>query len=144
MELKRAKDQILNSFIFNFDTPAKVLREQQTYEFYGYPRDFLEQYRAGVRRSPSADVLRVANQYMHKEEPKVLVVGNAAEFRKTTCSLGPVTPIDITIPCAESHGRQAAALRTAHGKRSGADESAPFRCSRNAPRAYSLVAIAFG
>jgi len=45
LEMKRAKDAILNSFIFNFDTPAKVLREQETYEFYGYPKDFLEQYR---------------------------------------------------------------------------------------------------
>src|SRR5262249_23034814 len=33
-ELKRAKDQILNSFIFRFDTPEKVLREKMLYEFY--------------------------------------------------------------------------------------------------------------
>lgn len=105
LELKRAKDQILNSFIFNFDTPAKVLREQQTYDFYGYPSDFLEQYRAGVERVTSADVLRVANQYMHKEELKVLVVGNAAEFRKQLEVLGPVTPIDITIPAPKATGR---------------------------------------
>jgi zinc protease len=98
LELKRAKDQILNSFIFNFDTPAKVLREQQTYDFYGYPADFLEQYRAGVERVTSADVLRVANQYLHKQELKVLVVGNAGEFRKQLEALGPVTPVDITIP----------------------------------------------
>ncbi|PYX33718.1 MAG: insulinase family protein, partial [Acidobacteria bacterium] len=41
-EIKRAKDSILNSFIFNFDTPDKVLRERMAYEFYGYPLDFLE------------------------------------------------------------------------------------------------------
>ncbi|HVJ04966.1 MAG TPA: insulinase family protein [Candidatus Saccharimonadales bacterium] len=101
LELKRAKDAILNSFIFNFDTPAKVLREQETYEFYGYPRDFLEQYRNGVEKVTAADVLRVANKYVHKDELKVLVVGNASEFTKQLATLGTVTPIDITIPTPE-------------------------------------------
>lgn len=104
LEMKRAKDAILNSFIFNFDTPAKVLREQETYEFYGYPKDFLEQYRAGVEKVTSADVLRVANKYVHKEDFKVLVVGNASEFGKQLVTLGPVTPIDITIPTPETKG----------------------------------------
>jgi zinc protease len=108
-ELKRAKDAILNSFIFNFDTPSKVLREQETYEFYGYPHDFLEQYRAGVEKVTSADVLRVANKYLHKDELKVLVVGNASEFEKQLSALGPVTPIDITIPPPEANATSGAA-----------------------------------
>ncbi len=102
LEMKRAKDAILNSFIFNFDTPAKVLREQETYEFYGYPSDFLEQYRAGVEKVTSADVLRVANKYIHKDDLKVLVVGNAGDFEKQLTGLGPVTPVDITIPSPEA------------------------------------------
>jgi zinc protease len=96
--MKRAKDQILNSFIFNFDTPAKVQREQVTYEFYGYPKDFLEQYRAGVEKVTVADVMRVANKYVHKEDFRVLVIGNAADFEKQLASLGKVTPVDISIP----------------------------------------------
>ncbi|PSH04478.1 MAG: insulinase family protein [Acidobacteria bacterium] len=105
-EMKRAKDAILNSFIFNFDTPAKVLREQETYEFYGYPKDFLERYRAGVEKVTAADVLRVANKYLHREQLKVLVVGNTSEFEKQLAALGPVTPIDITIPGPEANAKQ--------------------------------------
>ncbi len=117
LELKRAKDAILNSFIFNFDTPAKVLREQETYEFYGYPRDFLEQYRTGVEKVTAADVLRVANKYVHKEELKVLVVGNAGEFGKQLSSLGTVTPIDIAIPAPEANaGSTKAPGSTTEGK----------------------------
>ena len=114
-EMKRAKDQILNSFIFNFDTPAKVLHEQEIYDFYGYPSDFLEKYRAGVEKVTAADVLRVANQYLHREELKVLVVGNAGGFEKQLAALGPVTPIDITIPSPEAKagGAQDSAVRTA-------------------------------
>ena len=48
--MKRAKDQILNSFIFRFDTPGKVLREKMTYEFYHYPLDFLENIAARSTR----------------------------------------------------------------------------------------------
>ena len=97
-EMKRAKDNILNSFIFNFDTPEKVLRERMAYEFYGYPADFLERYRAGVEKVTTADVARVAAKYMVKGQFPVLVVGNTAEFDKPLSSLGPVVPVDITIP----------------------------------------------
>ena len=101
VETRRAKDAILNSFIFQLDTPAKVLNQQMTYEFYGYPKDFLEKYRAGVEKVAPADVYRVANQYLHKEDLKVLVIGNAAEFQKQLAELGPVSPLDITIPPPE-------------------------------------------
>ena len=97
-EIKRSKDSILNSFIFNFDTPEKVLRERMAYEFYGYPLDFLERYRAGVEKVTTADVARVAAKYIHKDQLAVLVVGNTSEFDKPLSTLGPVTPVDITIP----------------------------------------------
>ncbi len=98
VELKRAKDQILNSFIFRFDTPEKVLREKMLYEFYRYPLDFLEQYRAQVEKVTADDVSRVAKKYLHKETLAVLVVGNAEEFGKPLSTLGPVQDVDITIP----------------------------------------------
>ncbi len=97
-ELKRAKDDILNSFIFRFDTPEKVLREKMAYEFYDYPLDFLEHYRNEVEKVTSDDVARVAHKYVHKDKLAVLVVGNDAEFGKPLSSLGPVQNIDIAIP----------------------------------------------
>lgn len=97
-ELKRSKDSVLNSFIFNFDTPEKVLREKMIYEFYGYPLDFLEKYRAGVEKTTLADINRVALKYLVRDRLSVLVVGNSAEFEKSLSSLGPVTKLDISIP----------------------------------------------
>jgi zinc protease len=97
-ELKRAKDNILNSFIFRFDTPEKVLREKMAYEFYHYPLDFLERYRTEVEKVTSDDVARVAHKYVHKDRLAVLVVGNDAEFGKPLNSLGSVQDVDITIP----------------------------------------------
>jgi zinc protease len=97
-ELKRAKDNILNSFIFEFDTPEKVLHEKMAYEFYHYPLDFLEHYRTEVEKVTVADVARVAKKYVHENQMAVLVVGNSAEFDKPLSSLGPVDKLDISIP----------------------------------------------
>jgi zinc protease len=97
-EIKRAKDTILNNFVFNFDTPDKVLRERMAYEYYGYPADFLERYRTGIEKVTAADVARVVSKYLHKDDLAVLVAGNAAEFDKPLSTLGPVNDVDITIP----------------------------------------------
>jgi zinc protease len=97
-EIKRAKDSILNGFVFNLDSPDKILRERMAYEFYGYPQDYLERFRAGVEKVVPADVARVATKYLHKDQLAVVVVGHSAEFDKPLSSLGPLTKIDISIP----------------------------------------------
>jgi len=97
-EIKRAKDAILNSFVFRFDSPEKVLQEKMAYEFYGYPLDFLENFQKGIEGVTKEDVARVAAKYVHREQMAVLVVGNAGEFDKPLSSLGTVNKLDITIP----------------------------------------------
>ncbi len=97
-ELKRAKDDILNSFVFQFDSPEKVLREKMAYEAYHYPLDFLERYRSEVEKVTADDVSRVARKYVHKNQLAVLVVCNDADFDKPLSSLGPVQNVDIAIP----------------------------------------------
>jgi zinc protease len=97
-ELKKAKDSILNSFIFAFDSKEKVLAERMAYEFYGYPADFLERYRAGIEKVTAADVDRVAKKYMHPDHMAILVVGNSKDFDRQLATFGKVTSIDISIP----------------------------------------------
>ncbi len=97
-EVRRAKDSILNSFIFNLDTPDKVLRERMAYEYYGYPLDFLERYRTGIDKTTTADVDRILPKYIHPGQFAILVVGNSHDFEKPLSSLGPVITIDISIP----------------------------------------------
>jgi len=98
VEMKRAKDSILNSFVFNFDSKEKVLAEKMRYEFYGYPLDFLEQYRSQIEKVTVDDVNRVAKKYIHPEQYPTLVVGNSTQLGNQLTSLGAVTDIDITIP----------------------------------------------
>ncbi len=101
-EVRSAKDALLNAFVFSVDSKDKILRERMTYEFYGYPANFLDLYRAGIEKTTSADVNRVARKYVNLDKLAVLVVGNSKEFGKPLSAFGPVTPIDITIPEAPS------------------------------------------
>ena len=97
-EITRAKDAILNAFIFRLDSPDKILAERVTYEFYGYPPDWLDKFPAEIKKVTAADVNRVAAKYLHRDQLAVLVVGNTKEFDKPLSSLGAVQEIDITIP----------------------------------------------
>jgi len=110
-EIQRAKDAILNAFIFRLDSPDKILSERMTYEYYGYPPDWLDKYESEIKKVTPADVNRVAQKYLHKDQLAVLVVGNTKDFDKPLSTLGEVKNIDITIPQppAEKEASQPAA-----------------------------------
>src|SRR5271166_1996192 len=76
----------------------KVLAERMTYEFYGYPADWLDKYPAEIQKVTARDVNRIAARYVHRDQLAVLVVGNTKEFDKPLSALGTVKEIDITIP----------------------------------------------
>jgi zinc protease len=112
-ELTKAKEAILNSFVFRFDSKEKVLRERMAYEFYGYPADFLERYRAGIGKVSIEDVSRVAGKYIHKDKLAILVVGKAADFDKPLSTFGSVANIDITIPSPPGAAKAVTATNSA-------------------------------
>jgi zinc protease len=97
-ELRRAKDQVLNSFVFHYDSKDKILAERAKLEFYGYPADFLEKYRDAVEKVTTSDLERVAKQYVDPGKLAILVVGNESQMSEPLSKLGPVHPVDITIP----------------------------------------------
>ena len=112
-EIKQAKDAILNAFIFRLDSPDKVMAERMTYEFYGYPPDWLDKFPAEIQKVTAADVNRVASKYVHRDQLAVLVVGNTKQFDKPLSSLGPVKEIDITIPSPPGAKEEESAKPTA-------------------------------
>jgi predicted Zn-dependent peptidase len=97
-ELEKAKDQILKGFAFEFDSTAKIVGRMMRYEYFGYPRDYLQTYQANIRKVTKEDVQRVAKQYLKTEDLAILVLGKAKDFDQPLESLGKVTPIDIAIP----------------------------------------------
>lgn len=98
-ELQTAKDTVLNGFVFRFDRPSKTLFRLLTYEYYGYPKDFIFQYQKAIEKVTKDDVLRVAKEYLRPQDLTVVAVGNPKEFKTPISELGlPVEPLDLTIP----------------------------------------------
>lgn len=100
-ELQKAKDAILNSFVFKFDSKTKILDDQMRLEFDGYPSEYTEKYAEQIQKITLDDVKRVAQKYLNPGGFAVLVVGNPDEIGNQLHQLkhlGPVQNIDITIP----------------------------------------------
>lgn len=98
-ELQTAKDTVLNGFVFHFDQPSKTLNRLLTYQYYGYPKDFIFQYQKAIAAVTKADILRVAKQYFRPQDLTFVAVGKPADFGTPLEALGlKVEAIDLTIP----------------------------------------------
>ncbi len=102
-ELQRAKDSVINSFVFNFDDPAKVLSRVMRYEYFGYPKDYLFQYQKAVVATTVQDVQQAAQRNLKPSQLVTMVVGNDKAIVPALSTLNqPVKAIDITIPGLKS------------------------------------------
>jgi zinc protease len=97
-ELRLAKDSILNSFVFNFDGKGEIVSRLMTYDYYGYPRDFLSTYQKRVEEVTAEEVQRAARKHVHPESLVVLAVGRDDDFDAPLSTLGEVVTLDIRIP----------------------------------------------
>jgi len=111
-EVQLAKDSILNSFVFNFDSKMKILNQQITYAYFGYPSDFLARYRENIEKVTPVDVARVAKKYIHKDQMAILVVGPSKGQDRPLDSFGKVATVDITIPEAKGPAAPAASAQS--------------------------------
>ncbi len=96
-ELNLAKESFLNSFVFNFDSRREIIDRQMTYEYYGYPQDFLEKTKTGIEKVTVEDVKRVAREYLQPDNMRLIVVGNDQDFDEAMSAFGEVNEIDVTI-----------------------------------------------
>jgi predicted Zn-dependent peptidase len=92
-ELDLAKNALINSFIFGFVRVDAVVNQQARLEFFGYPPNYLENYRDNLARVTKDDVLRVARTYLTPERFTLMVVGNDKGFDQPLGSFGAVKEI---------------------------------------------------
>jgi zinc protease len=116
LELSTAKDSVLNSFVFFFDSPEKTLNRVLQYAYFGYPKDFLFQYQKSVEAVTRADVLRVMKEYVHPDQLTIVAVGNPKDMPKPLSTLGTVNEIDLTIPQPKQEVSAADDASLARGK----------------------------
>jgi zinc protease len=97
-ELNKAKEQIINSFVFEYDSTAKIARRNMIYKFYGYPLDYNETVMSKISSVTAADILKAAKKNLNKNNLKYLIIGNKDKFDKGLESIGKVKTRDIIIP----------------------------------------------
>jgi zinc protease len=97
-ELKAAKERVLDRLVYGFDTKSKAIERLMTYEYFGYPKDFAQQYQKALEGVTRADVLRVAKARVDLDKLTLVVVGNPITFDQPLDRLGAaVTPIELTM-----------------------------------------------
>ncbi len=87
-----------------------------TYEYFGYPHDFLQKTKENIENVSKADILRVSKKYLRPDAMQILAVGRPDDFDQPLSVLGDLNEIDITIPAPEE---EAAPEATAASLREG-------------------------
>ena len=94
-EMKVAKDTIVNSFVFQYDSADKLVNARAELEMLGYPPDYLKEFPEGIRRVTRDDVLAAARKFLHPDRLVILIVGDKDQLQTQLEALGPVRTLSI-------------------------------------------------
>jgi len=97
-EVQKAKASLLNSFVFSVDSPSKVLGKYLTYEYYGYPLDWMIRFRNGIERVTTEQVRRATQRHIKPDQFVILVVGPRKGTASALARYKKVHELDISIP----------------------------------------------
>jgi zinc protease len=94
-EVGTAVDQVINGFVFNFETAGQIVVRTMLYQAQELPDDWLERYSRGVQRVSPESVREVFAAQLRPEEMTILIVGDPDRIgRETLERLGPVTLLE--------------------------------------------------
>jgi zinc protease len=96
-EMKLAKESIINSYVFNYDTPSELVSACARLELQGFPRDQLEKTLESYKAVTVADCNRVAREYLDTENLVIVVTGDKDQFDKPLDGFGPTTAVSMEI-----------------------------------------------
>ena len=94
-EVAKAKQALLSSFVFSYESRRDVLGRQLTLDYFGYPLDWLSRYRGAIE-AVTIEQVRAAARRLRPEDFAIVVVGPAEGTDKPLTAYGKVTPIDLT------------------------------------------------
>jgi predicted Zn-dependent peptidase len=64
-------------------------------EFYGYPANYLENYRDAIARVTKEEVLAAARKHLKPEAFKLVVIGDGTRFDKPLTEFGQIRELDL-------------------------------------------------
>lgn len=96
-ELNTARESIVNSFVFNYDTPDKVVSARALLELQGFPPDHLEKGLKAYQKVTLKDCNRVAKKYLNTDIMVFVITGNKEMFDRPPDTFGPVTEASLDL-----------------------------------------------
>ncbi len=87
-EFETARDAYLNNFVFQFDSPDKIVNSLMMLEYNGYPKDYYQKYLDNVKAVTINDIKSIAEKYLQPDKMTIMVlsdtskVGNLSDFGK--------------------------------------------------------------
>lgn len=95
-EVQTAIERIVNGFVFNFDTPGRIVSRTMFYVAQDLPQDWLERYLEGVRSVTAAGIHDAFVKHLRPADMMILIVGHPERIgREAIEALGPVTVLDV-------------------------------------------------
>jgi zinc protease len=115
-ELALVKDQFINSYIFQFESPLGNVVQLMQLEYDGRPSNYYETLLDKIRAVTVQDIQRVARTYLHPDQLTLLVVGDVQEGDAQWSKLGHVTALTLENPSAAGAPSGEAARQSASGR----------------------------
>ncbi|MDE0403711.1 MAG: pitrilysin family protein [Nitrospira sp.] len=97
-EVRKAKASLLNSFVFSVDSPGKLLGKFLTYEYFGYPSDWLVRFRTGIEQTTVEQVRKAARTHVKPDQFVFLIIGPRQGTAPALARYETVEELDISIP----------------------------------------------
>ncbi len=94
-EVALAKKSINNGFVFSFNSPEHIARQQLMLEFDRLPKDYLERYQDNISKVRIEDLLAVGRHYLNPEQTITLIMGNDRDFDQPLASFGTVEKLQV-------------------------------------------------
>jgi len=94
-ELDRAKSFLVASFPGSLETPAQAAGALAATRLLGLPAEHLTTYPERISAVTSADVQRVAGEYLQPDRAVIVVVGDAAQVLERLRPIGPVSVFSV-------------------------------------------------
>ena len=115
-ECRRVREMAVNRMVLGYDSSAKLLTHQILLDYYGYPKDYLQQYQRALQAVTRADLLRVAKQYLNPANLTIVVAANPTLLGEPLEKLGNVAKLDISIPEATRQSVEGTDATLAQGR----------------------------
>lgn len=93
-ELDMHKQYLAGTYLLTLESPARTAQRVQDIDLYGLPKDYYATYVSKIMKATSADLQRIARQYLRPDNVAITAVGDASALLESLKAFGTVKMYD--------------------------------------------------